>query len=539
MGYTIEPPTAIPKTSGFTIEPPGQEPVQAKPVQAQGGFTIEAPPTTLFKKFRDKARVSKIVPTKALDLAERVYERNISYPGYLARRLYQTGVEGVSATAQLPFEAVKSKIERPKSNIFEKSLAFNTGTLALQKAIDDLMSSPDVQKYSQEQLMPKLNQMISTLDLGKYKITGVPGIQAAQQARGERLEKAYPTWGRAIHNVHETAIDFGGLMLQLALLKKVPIGGGRNIGSLLQASPKYARVANIVKQGGMKKGIWNIASKLFYKEIGKHAAYMGAHGVVTTKGNMKDRLAAGFWRAVYNLTPAVTAWTTKGLDVSKLPSFVSKLTPKFVDFFYNSVITSPQYVKMHKETGGFNPQFWSAALPQVFMDAAMSMYTKNLPLKERERVLYKYWNTGRLAGFEKPWSEFKKANDHYIKAVNSVAKQVLGTQKTKWSRSKSKVTPMEESMVSVYSKIKDGKEQLSIKGLRTKVSPTEFREANKALKELNIKGVGKIDDLPPEIQAHILDSIKQDTINVQGRTDVGVEKLPPDIDTMKNKINDI
>jgi len=129
----------------------------------------------------------------------------------------------------------------------------------------------------------------------------------------------------------------------------------------------------------------------------KHATKMGIHGLLTTKGDAKDRIQSAVYRIGYNITPYIAKATgARGI------------TATAIDTALNTFLTSPTYVDAYKQAGGINEEFLSMAIPQFVMDVGMALSTGKRTKSEREKVQLEKYRKERMKELGLSKKEFNK-----------------------------------------------------------------------------------------------------------------------------------
>ena len=183
------------------------------------------------------------------------------------------------------------------------------------------------------------------------------------------------------NNILESTVDFGAFLLQLALVKKIPLKGGSDLGKWSKQTKAAATIAQKLKAGqqvtsSARNAAWAAQSL-------RHAALLGAHGALTTLGTGRERGKHAVMRAMYAATPVLSAYT----GVANLPGAVGKIAPRVVDFIINTGITTATAYKEIYEANDkkIDANFWAQATPQIVMDALMSLSTAGFPEHNLDR----------------------------------------------------------------------------------------------------------------------------------------------------------
>jgi len=141
-----------------------------------------------------------------------------------------------------------------------------------------------------------------------------------------------------------------------------------------------------------------------FKDMGLSGSVkaMATHAIMTTPGDIDDRLQSALFRVAYSITPFIANSTG-----------ATGITAVAVDTLLNTFLTSPTYIKALKEAE--NPeQFLSMAIPQLVMDIGMAWNTRGLPANQQRAMIDKYMKGAEI--------KFSLTKDEYIKAVDIVSK---------------------------------------------------------------------------------------------------------------------
>jgi hypothetical protein len=455
-----------------------------------------------------------IAPTIQTTPEHKIKNPLLYYPGRLAeasveRPLFNTAALPPTLTKAMAGDDLKSTLLR---NIPQAGGAMG------------FLNDPKVRAQYKEKVLPYINKALEYTDPEKYGLI-TPHTSATRMARREVAFQKHPAIGIA-NELLEVGIDFAGLMAQMKFL-----GAFRGTAKALAPGKEVSRLSGIMGSGmigGEKAALYKLKSGVtvgdaYNKAVlayrGGRAALMGLHGVVTTKGELDERVKAGAWRAMYNATPIATAAITKNIPFERLPDFFSVATPVLTDIFLNSVLTTvTAYKDLHKEAGGFNMDFWANAIPQFAVDVAMSLSTRNMPSLERNRMLKNSWAKAKAADMTKlSFEDYQKQSDMAVKALDTVTKEVMRGEKDVFTKKPSVstvyLTPKEMEMET--GRHDNGKFQVQKDKMRVEYSVETARKAKAGFKTLKERGVGvkgltakEIEALPLEIQKTIYEGIK-------------------------------
>jgi hypothetical protein len=285
-----------------------------------------------------------------------------SAPGYWGQRAATAAFSDLSAVASLPVQGFKDLLGKTRNPFLRKALESTVG---------------DEQK---------LQEMLEFLDPATTPLAQFPrDVMATREWRAIEAKKR--GFAPAIWNsILEAGFDFGMFVLSM----KATMGLGK--------LAKLGKVAKGVKGAEVLAGSTRALKAVEASKVLKLAAISGAHGFVTSHGDLKERANAGFIRALYRATPILSGafpYTESVVKVGKVA--VGPLAAVMTDFVLNSALTyHTAYKHLYQMHGGFTEDFWLDAIPQAVMDLAMSAQTRALT-DARFEMGGKYYKAGDIA----------------------------------------------------------------------------------------------------------------------------------------------